>query len=362
MRKQQKALLEAIYRLPASGRTAMYDFYALLALWKDVGGSEIAHSGFPVTVVSPDRRVGTVTDLLASCSKQLAQKLGVAALTAAEDELENVADETLIPPTVYRDWAVTTGDSFLVALYSGVADRVILPTNPIKTLGIGRVTTIFAADFWAKHADLYGGTKWVVLINVAEKLIDASKNGMALKDLVMLIDKFYDMEHNTAAIATKMGDFSIEKVDLDVRSRITGTQTFAQYTSPVVAGALQASASYSREPVDKLVIARITKEKRDKFWTISTDDAMNTLLTPKDWLNPPGQVLSGSPQWSKTERLPALPWPKSGAFYGKPVDDGIEIDIQVGQHNEKHVYPAYLFDVEQVEHLTTRQLLAVVAV
>jgi hypothetical protein len=300
----------------------MYDFYALCNLYWKAGGVKMApirhriDDGSQPTECSSD----PVTAMLESCCFQLSMRLGTRSSAAAQLELMHLADETLIPPEAYRDWSDNIDDPKLPRLYSAIANRVYVNTDVYRMLSIESVAKLLTADFWEKYADNYGGPKWAEILHMGYNLICAVKNGAPLPEWVALIDCFYGMKHNTGWLATKMGDFAVDKVDMDVRSRLIGTQTLARLVSPPVAQVLISSPGFARIPISTLIIARIPASKKKADWKIITDSELNTFLVPKVGFFQP------------------LKWPTSGAFFGKCVSGGIKI--------AGHVYPEHLFQIE----------------
>jgi hypothetical protein len=94
----------------------------------------------------------------------------------------------------------------------------------IKKAGI----TLDDIEIYFRKADWesdYGGDSWGEIVKVYKELIDKMENAEA-KDLVVIIDKIYDMEHNTGSVLNK-GDLLISKSDLDLRANFADLSDFA---------------------------------------------------------------------------------------------------------------------------------------
>lgn len=258
-------LRESQYRIPASLKTAMFDFYALYALWFVAGEGKRSYGYADGSIVN-NRRGATIDDWFHASTMRFGSKMAQETLQAVKDELENVEDEYLIPPKAYKEWADSTGDDVLKSLYSekpvsaaefygldsdSRADpdlttmgRVKLPENPIATLGVDRVFAILGAPFWKEHADLYAGKAWAKIFEAAINVVRAVKADRLTGETgaIMAIDKLMDLEHNTGQLVGKI-EGAPSTQDLDTRAGIRNVSDFMPHVSRPVADLIRGTAN-----------------------------------------------------------------------------------------------------------------------
>jgi hypothetical protein len=89
---------------------------------------------------------------------------------------------------------------------------------------------------------LYGGWRWADILKLA---LDLEKRmaSMSLKDLVVEIDKIYDLQHNTESLLNK-GRWWVLKFMLDKRYSAKSIESFIRYVSPTVKSLIIANREY----------------------------------------------------------------------------------------------------------------------
>lgn len=253
-----ESLTERQYTLPSNGDTLLFDLHGLYAAWVQLGSGQEEY-GQPVTRVTNETRRKLIDRTFTECAVDTAHLLVRECTAALMDELENMTDEYLIPTEVVGAWLwehlprdvaikffvsddmadlVVRADAGDPAAFDDVF--IVLPDS-FAEIGYHLALRIFGAPWWAKHADMYGGEKWVKITEAVMQLHDAIKRGKSPKDLMFFIDRLYDLEHNTGALVGKLGSLArVSKKALDTRAELRTPKDFARFCSPMVRNILTA--------------------------------------------------------------------------------------------------------------------------
>jgi hypothetical protein len=252
-------LHEKLYRLPGTGRTAMFDWYALAALWFALGrgkvefgyakplvGDKVSNYDAPSkgtvsAAVVPAQREEAINAAFEECTRQLAIRLVNAIKEAVVSEAENMVDEHLIPTAALV--AEAKVDRVIAKLVkNGV---VIFPADFWATFTYREAVKLFQSRLWETHCDFYGGKAWATITTHLMALHNALKNAGNVVALSRAIDEIYDLEHNTASLASKLGpEAKVSEKDLDTRFDLKKATDYLPYVSPYVASLIVTSKNY----------------------------------------------------------------------------------------------------------------------
>lgn len=226
------------YSAPKTGDAAMFDLYALYALyWQEGSGRE--HYGYePVTFLhSRKTRIDrTFEEALFTNARRLLD----ASRKAVAEELENLFDPYLIDPMLVIPW---------------VKENIwcAKPFQEISTLteedfGLDfaeawwarfdyhKTIMVYQAPFWKNEkSDMYGGEKWAVITDAVMDLDSKIRRG-SLTELMSSLDRLYDLEHNTGSLSGKFErSMRVSKQALDIRAGVMDVTGFLPFVSPQVA-------------------------------------------------------------------------------------------------------------------------------
>jgi hypothetical protein len=231
-------LTESSYKLPADGRMAMYDWYALYALWFNKGSGRAA-LGYVERDFLPARHGEVIDNTFEECSRQLALRMVGGIKFAIADEMMNLNDPFLIPEEPVLLYAAEYGPPYnkLIDVNAkpdeeNVVHLVNVPGHLLfwKKFSYSDCVKIFNAPFWEKWADAYGGQKWAEITQYCMELHSALKSG-DLKTMIGLIDKIYDLEHNTGTLMSKLPYLKVTLTDLNNRARLRSIEDFLPHVS-----------------------------------------------------------------------------------------------------------------------------------
>lgn len=275
---RRKFLQEFTYRLPASGDLVMYDWYTLYTLWWKIGAGKQTY-GYTQDRPVTSRREDVVNSTFEEATRQLANRLVLAIQDAIYEEMENAADEFLIPDEVWHSYAElghpfstfdqvtrkhagdTQGEVIKGKAKRGYGDADVeeevffgerrLPPRDqfFKHFSYQDCVKLFSAKFWEEHADAYGGKAWARITEALIELHDAVKRGK-LKELIMVIDKIYDLQHNTGSLLSKT-NLNVSKSALDYRAQARTLKDFASKVSPPVNKLITSAAGIAESVIER---------------------------------------------------------------------------------------------------------------
>jgi hypothetical protein len=293
------------YVLPHKGVTIFWDFYGLYTAWYLYGSG---HSAYypkdefnPTTKPIPHKIRNTIDEMFSSCLHQLSRKMLVYLQNACilefkysfKDDLggfgrpiekiENDSDSD------YNYSNIT--DEYLENLYErysafnqfrnikkplfikmcklwivlkkrhanlGGVGKNMLVSHPkildcLKEAGITfqDIRDYFLQGYWDSD---FGGKNWANIVEAYLEL-ESKIESAEEKDLMTLIDKIYDMEHNTGNVLNK-GDLDVDSYYLDARAEaknLSDILSFAgKYISNDVSRLLKTIVLYSQTEKDKI--------------------------------------------------------------------------------------------------------------
>lgn len=236
----------------------MFDWYALYALWFTcgIGQQELGYTStkgggekapeLPATPkIMPLNREQAIRNAFEECTRQLAIRLVNALRWAVADEMWNVTDEYLIPPSEVALYAEREEGPFRKLLGSDGKPSVPDPQSFWNVFSYSDTVKIFQANFWSEYADAYGGTRWASIATALQDLHNALKRGN-ITGIIGLIDSIYDMEHNTGALTDKLPfDAKVSKPVLDVRFKLSSPEDYLPHVSPHVKGLIMSAKAYT---------------------------------------------------------------------------------------------------------------------
>jgi hypothetical protein len=248
---------EATYRLPGSGRMAFYDLYALSALQWMIGGGK-AQQGYADPNIVPERRREIIEGAFDACVRDLAARMVDDIKLLAYDEAESAVDEYLVAPHAFNAWLQNEASPRLRQAFIprekgedgeqlwDLAEPSIFWSNA----GFPGAMQLFAAPFWAADADQYGGPRWADIVQVAMRLLRSIKEHDPALRMMLLVDRLFDIEHNTGSLFSKsVSTIKVGKADLDRRASIRTVVEFLPLVSPFVRNIIQSSRNYLEAPV-----------------------------------------------------------------------------------------------------------------
>ena len=249
---------EATYRLPGSGRTAFYDLYALSAVHFLIGGGK-AQQGYADQNIVPERRRETIEGAFDACVRDLAARMVADVKALAYDEAENAVDEYLVAPSAFNAWLQNEASNRLRQAFVPRTEKsedgeqlwdLAEPTTFWANAGFPGAAQMFAAPFWEAGADQYGGPRWSDIVRVAMRLLRSIKEHESALRMMLLVDRLFDIEHNTGSLFSKaVSTIKVGKADLDRRANIRTVAEFLPLVSPFVRNIIQSSRSYLEAPV-----------------------------------------------------------------------------------------------------------------
>lgn len=247
-------LTESAYRIPINPETAFFDFYGLYALWfkgegwRDYGYANAAFQRGEQHV-SSERHDEVIRDALWNATVEQAKRLLSGIYKAIPDELSHVYDEHLIEPSEVHKWGKANEGLYQKLLRGAPTDSVLASSQwysggrEVASGGafwdiftVSDVAKIFEAPFWRSlRSDLFGGKPWAAITRQFGLLLEAYK-GKKLKDLILEIDKTYDLEHNTGDICSKIPKrWRVSMAALDMRAKLGTFDQWLPFVSPFVA-------------------------------------------------------------------------------------------------------------------------------
>ena len=251
-------LREATYTLPADGATAMMDFYALYALWWDLGSGRETY-GYRIDQISSHGRSQRIDWMLEESAKEVAAGLLSDTWDAGIAEATHSVEHFVIPDVEAWKWfkqsqsRMKLGQVLLQNAHDWSADGVRARGDAAEELTsweeLGDLfedpmwqTTGYADEAGESLGQRFGGQPWSTICYAARELqrkLDAGN----LVPLLGAIDKFYDLEHNSATLGEKLEKMEVTKSDLDRRAAMKSAADFLPVVSPQVARIIKASTN-----------------------------------------------------------------------------------------------------------------------
>jgi hypothetical protein len=258
-------LIKEGYHEPHSAEVWLMDVYALYALWWAIGSGKsqyAAGAGKSVDSYAPKHvnnlRVKVIDDMFQSALYGFSKSMYIALTHACYDELENVVDDSLIPPRDLASWLKHNAPEELRKEFKFLPATNLNPgefrlgafEGFFSRVGWQNIIKIFNAPFWEKYAEMYGGKAWVKICQATINLIDQIKHGSE-KDLMHALDVIIDMHHNTGSILNqnKVGKMAISQKVLDIRAHLRSVDSFLPYVSQPVANLINSSKNHLEESI-----------------------------------------------------------------------------------------------------------------
>lgn len=253
----RRVLNEIQYHPPEDGKTAFADLYALYHMWWLYGSGKESY-GYTRTSNLPSRLENTIDDFFIHAVFHHGKVLTEALLAAIYDELENMTDDYIIPD---QQSVAQYADKHGIRLLTNADGSLSLPQprDFWSSVGLNGAYKLFAFPGWKNEkSDLYGGERWMKIVNATRDLVAAWKKGRKGKDAVDLmyaIDKVYDLEHNTGAMGTKLGKLAVDKSILDKRFQAKSLQDLVNIgVSPDVKNLAKSASHFGKdEPITECV-------------------------------------------------------------------------------------------------------------
>lgn len=237
--RRRRMLLEAQYTYPSTGDKAIMDLYALYALWWELGGGKASY-GYEDTNVRNYKVRAKVDRYFEEALVVISNTLLEESKEAIADEAEHLFDDILFsnyydgnelqkPLMEIVQWFKENEllKKFKDAYNNGEGGRWF------KIFDYNTTSYIFSAPFW-RHANLYGGDKWVTITETTRQLDNAIRREK-VQNLMNAFDKFMDLEHNTGSLYSKLKRMKVSKETLDLRAGFRSAEEFKPYVSPQVA-------------------------------------------------------------------------------------------------------------------------------
>lgn len=258
---RRKAIRESNYALPSNGEKAMFDFYALYALWW-AHGSGREEYGYMSSDSKDMLRRRHIDKAFEACAFQLAEAMCSAMSDAIYEEAEDACDKCLIPAYVFAKWLRHSApkemaDLYLKHLRKSEEEFEHPPRGKFwQIVGFDGAKKLFEAPFWEEHADQFGGPKWATITEATRALFDAFKHDKPAKDVAVYIDRIYDLRHNSDSIGAKLGPLKVSTKALDIRAGLKSPAEFLPYVSDDVANMIRASDITNEWAISPWKIAR----------------------------------------------------------------------------------------------------------
>lgn len=227
------------------GRDRLYSFYALYALWYEIGSGKEAY-GTPSTVIVSHRRQEAIDRAFEECTFSLASLMVKEGKRLVLREINNACDSSLIPVAAVRKWVSRASPTVQECFAYDVMLNEFLEFDYDafwEKCGWSGAIEILNAPFWTKYTDFWGGPKWVAIADKFEDLDAAVQRGKLL-DIVYRIDILYDLQHNTGALFSKRGPLQVQKSDLDQRFQLRSVKSFLPFVPESVRNLITTSLPY----------------------------------------------------------------------------------------------------------------------
>lgn len=198
-----------------------FDFYTLNELWFRTVGAEAY--GYPVTKIIPFAKEKAIEDAFKNRVARLKHQIIEALEASVRGEIKHWADEVndevgekydqdgnIIPGTsIFEKFSKRVGyDKVLDECWS--ARREFLTNLPLESIKL-----LFFAKCWNRS---YGGRRW----GQATDLLIQLKNSKSIKDDVYLIDRIFDLQHNTGFVLNKTVFATLDRQGEVVRKHKNG--------------------------------------------------------------------------------------------------------------------------------------------
>lgn len=241
----------------------MFDFYALYALWWDLGSgrSVYGHSPTHVSFAGRQRRIDW---MMAESAQDLAEALLEDVWNAACAEATHAVEDYVIPTQEAWQWFKQDKDRMRFGQVlidrmndwhsDGVAARGAASREFVTWEDLA---DLFGQDFWqltgytdedgTRQEQHFGGSPWSDICYAARDLqrkletYRNSDNDRALVTLIGAVDHLYDLEHNSATLGEKLERMEVTTSDLNRRATMKSAIDFLPVTSPPVAALLRAA-------------------------------------------------------------------------------------------------------------------------
>ncbi len=269
-------LAERQYRLPANGSQAMFDVYALYALWWDIGRGK-GDYGYQDTKIVPQKRAERVNRTFEEAVYTLGKRISEFMIYACYEEALTAEEDDIIPSEVVANYVKSAPVGGIKVNPTGASERDLegAAENQTYSTWIDEpapyeisvvaptaedLVTLFQAPFWADYTKIkgvtqYGGEKWVKMVELAQELLGAIKTrSKSAADVMGIIDKIYDAHHNTGSLFNKDAaaqfNLTVSQSDLDIRARLRKPSEFVPYVSKPVAELIQGSRLHVESEAD----------------------------------------------------------------------------------------------------------------
>lgn len=258
--------LEERYSPPRVAKTAMYDLYALYAMWYAKGGGRTAYAGggFEQGAPTNELRRERIEDMFEASLMSQAQMLINMLIKAIPAELSAMYDEHLVDwklverdlagnPSMYERVDQLRQTAVPKSLYDPAADMTFQKAVWAE-FTVMEIHKLFCLPLWKDpQCDQYGGQKWAQIVETFGRLIEAYKAHVP-KTLMYWVDRVYDLEHNNGSIMSKAPKSRrVSKEDLDYRANAK-LDDFMKVTSPIVAQMIPSCMAENRASiVSKLI-------------------------------------------------------------------------------------------------------------
>ena len=274
-------ILEASqYTRPKDGSTTMFDFYALYALWWDIGSGKVAY-GYPQNQVGTYGRSTRIDRMMEESAHAVAQGLVDETWNAAVDEASHAVESFVIPYQEAWEWfkqshsRMKLGRVLLNDIHSWSYEISRRRAREAKNhTSWDELASLFSHPMWGhtgfiddegiSYQQSYGGPPWVTICYAAKDL-ERKLSHSNLLGIISSVDRFYDLEHNSATIGEKLSTMQVTRSDLDRRASMRSVSDFLPVVSPPVANIIRASIANPVSPPGDTPVVAETRASVDKF-------------------------------------------------------------------------------------------------
>ena len=184
-----------------------FDFYALNEIWfRTVGAAEY---GYPVTRILPFSKENAINETFKSKVSLLKKQVIKALEVSVRGEARHWREYTYIEDYDAHGEPISGPSHFEVTSHKIGYDTSMSWTacrKFFKTTSLEKILFVFEADCWQLD---YGGKRWAE----ATKLLIQLKNSKTLKDDVYLIDRIFDLQHNSGFVLNKTVFVTLDRRD-----------------------------------------------------------------------------------------------------------------------------------------------------